>query len=54
MAGWGHMMKTPKLLDTIDRDQALQELDDALNSRENVRLHERYQAVNMVVQGHSC
>ena len=53
MAGWGHMMKTPKLLDTIDRDQALQELDDALNSRENVRLHERYQAVNMVVQGHS-
>ena len=40
-------------MDTIDRDQALQELDGALNSRENVRLHERYQVVNMVVQGHS-
>ena len=46
-------MKTPKLLDTIDRDQALQELNGALHSRENVRLHERYQVVNRVVQGHS-
>jgi len=46
-------MKTPNLLDTIDRDQALQELDGALHSRENVRLHERYQVVNMVLQGHS-
>ncbi len=31
----------------------MQELDGALNFRENVRLHERYQVVNMVVQGHS-
>jgi uncharacterized protein YerC len=46
-------MKTPKLLDTLDRDQALQELNGAWHSRENVRLHERYQVVNMVVQGHS-
>ena len=46
-------MKTLKLLDTVNSDHALQELDDALHSRENVRLHERYQVVNMVLQGHS-
>jgi len=42
--------ETLGMMGNIDRDQALQELDGRLHSRERVRLHERYQEVNIVLQ----